>query len=46
MSNAVAGRIGDPDEIAALCVFLCGRQSGYITGQNIMVDGGAYPVTL
>jgi 3-oxoacyl-[acyl-carrier protein] reductase len=46
MSNAVAGRIGDPGEIAALCVFLCSRQSGYITGQNIMVDGGAYPVTL
>jgi 3-oxoacyl-[acyl-carrier protein] reductase len=46
MSNAAAGRIGDPSEFAALCVFLCGRKAAYITAQNIVVDGGAYPVTV
>ncbi len=39
-------RYGDPNEFGALCAFLCGVQSGYITGQNILIDGGAYPGTL
>jgi 3-oxoacyl-[acyl-carrier protein] reductase len=38
-----AGRIGDPDEFGAMCAFLCSAQAGFITGQNIMLDGGAYP---
>jgi 3-oxoacyl-[acyl-carrier protein] reductase len=46
MSNAIAGRIGEPDEIGALCAFLCCLKAGYVTGQNIVVDGGAYPVTV
>lgn len=41
-----AGRFGDPAEFGALCAFLCGAQAGYITGQNILIDGGAYPGTL
>lgn len=38
-----AGRFGDPDEFGAACAFLCGAKSGYITGQNILLDGGQFP---
>jgi 3-oxoacyl-[acyl-carrier protein] reductase len=38
-------RFGDPDEFGATCAFLCSAQAGYITGQNILIDGGAYPGT-
>ncbi len=41
--NAVAGRVGDPAELGALCAFLCGKDAGYISGQNIQMDGGLYP---
>lgn len=41
-----AGRYGDPDEFGALCAYLCGVHAGYITGQNLLIDGGAYPGTL
>jgi 3-oxoacyl-[acyl-carrier protein] reductase len=41
-----AARFGTPQEFGALCAFLCSRHAGYITGQNILVDGGAYPGTL
>ncbi|MFN3387581.1 MAG: SDR family oxidoreductase [Allosphingosinicella sp.] len=34
------GRPGQPEEVAAMCVFLCSRQASYITGQAIAVDGG------
>lgn len=40
-----AGRIGDPAEFGAACAFLCSAQAGYITGQNWLLDGGAYPGT-
>jgi 3-oxoacyl-[acyl-carrier protein] reductase len=40
-----AKRFGDPAEFGELCAFYCGRQAGYITGQNILIDGGAYPGT-
>ena len=33
-------RMGLPEEIANLCVFLCSEEAGYITGQTISVDGG------
>ena len=36
-----AKRIGSPDELGALCAFLCSEQAGYITGQTIGIDGGA-----
>ena len=37
-----AKRIGEPDELGATCAFLCSAQAGYITGQNILIDGGAF----
>ena len=37
-----AGRMGRPEEFGAACAFLCGARAGYITGQNLQVDGGAY----
>lgn len=40
-----AGRFGMPEEIGAYCAFLCSAQAGFITGQNLLVDGGAYPGT-
>ncbi len=40
-----AGRFGDPAEFGELCAFICSAQAGYITGQNFLIDGGAYPGT-
>ena len=40
-----AGRYGTAEEFGAICAFLCSRQAAYITGQNILPDGGAYPGT-
>jgi len=40
-----AQRFGTPEEFGAACAFLCSMQAGYITGQNILTDGGAYPGT-
>ncbi|MEE7439962.1 MULTISPECIES: SDR family oxidoreductase [Methylobacterium] len=40
-----AGRFGHPDEFGAACAFLCSQQAGFITGQNLLMDGGAYPGT-
>lgn len=41
--NPVAGRVGDPAELGAMCAFLCSVHAGYISGQNIQLDGGLYP---
>lgn len=44
--NAIpARRFGSPDEFGAICAFLCSQQAGYMTGQNVLADGGAYPGT-
>jgi len=40
-----AQRFGTPEEFGEACAFLCSAQAGYITGQNILIDGGAYPGT-
>lgn len=40
-----ARRYGTPAEFGAACAFLCGAHAGYITGQNLLIDGGAYPGT-
>jgi 3-oxoacyl-[acyl-carrier protein] reductase len=40
-----AGRYGTPQEFGALCAFICSLQASYITGQNFLTDGGAYPGT-
>ena len=41
-----AKRLGDIDEFGMACAWLCAAQSGYITGQNILMDGGAFNATL
>jgi 3-oxoacyl-[acyl-carrier protein] reductase len=41
-----AGRVGTPAEFGAACVFLCAEMSGYIVGQNLLLDGGAFNATL
>lgn len=38
-----AGRLGTPDEFGHACAFLCSAHAGYITGQNLILDGGLYP---
>ena len=38
-----AGRFGQPDEFGAACAFLCSAHAGYITGQNLLIDGGVFP---
>ena len=40
-----AGRFGTAQEFGAICAFLCSVHAGYITGQNVLPDGGAYPGT-
>lgn len=38
-----AGRLGRPEEFGAAAAFLCSAHAGFITGQNIVMDGGSYP---
>lgn len=40
-----AQRFGSAEEFGAICAFLCSQQAGYINGQNVLADGGAYPGT-
>ncbi|BBM01825.1 SDR family oxidoreductase [Microbulbifer sp. GL-2] len=40
ISKVPAGRAGKPDELGAACAFLCSQLAGFITGQNLLVDGG------
>ncbi len=40
-----AGRFGTADEFGAMCAFLCSVHAGYMTGQNVLMDGGQYPGT-
>jgi 3-oxoacyl-[acyl-carrier protein] reductase len=37
-----ARRFGQPDEFGDACAFLCSAQAGYITGQNLLIDGGTF----
>lgn len=37
-----AGRLGRPEELGDACAFLCSAQAGYISGQNLQLDGGSY----
>jgi 3-oxoacyl-[acyl-carrier protein] reductase len=44
--NAVpARRFGQAEEFGALCAFVCSARAGYLTGQNLLIDGGAFPGT-
>jgi len=40
-----AKRYGRPPELGAYCAFLCSEHAGFVTGQNLLVDGGSYPGT-
>ena len=46
MALIPAGRHGTIEEYGAYCAFLCSASAGYVTGQNLLVDGGLYPGTL
>lgn len=45
MREIPAGRFGTPEEFGALCAFLCSVHGAYMTGQNLLIDGGLYPGT-
>jgi acetoacetyl-CoA reductase len=36
------GRLGQPDEVAALVLYLCSREAGFVTGANIAINGGQH----
>jgi 3-oxoacyl-[acyl-carrier protein] reductase len=42
VDSIAAGRLGLPGELADACAFLCSAQAGYISGQNLQLDGGSY----
>ena len=42
LSQVPAARFGTPEEFGETCAFLCSQHAGYITGQNILLDGGLY----
>jgi 3-oxoacyl-[acyl-carrier protein] reductase len=44
-AGSPAKRYGNPAELGAYCAFLCSEHAGYITGQNLLIDGGSYPGT-
>jgi 3-oxoacyl-[acyl-carrier protein] reductase len=43
MSQIPARRFGEASEFGAAAAFLCSAQAGFITGQNLLLDGGQYP---
>ena len=43
IATVPAKRFGKPDEFGAACAFLCSAHAGYITGQNLLIDGGVFP---
>jgi 3-oxoacyl-[acyl-carrier protein] reductase len=45
-ADETAGRFGTIEEFGAVCAFLCSAHTGYITGQNLLLDGGYYHGTL
>jgi 3-oxoacyl-[acyl-carrier protein] reductase len=42
IDSIAAKRLGRPEEFGAACAFLCSAQAGYISGQNLQLDGGSY----
>jgi len=46
MRGVPAGRFGTTSEFGAMAAFLCSGHAGFVTGQNIVIDGGSYPGTL
>lgn len=45
LATIPAGRLGRPKEFGQCCAWLCSEQAAFVTGQNILIDGGAYPGT-
>ena len=45
IAQVPAGRLGDASELGHACAYLCSAQAGYITGQNLVIDGGEFPGT-
>ena len=45
-ANTPAGRVGDPAEFGEACAFLCAASSGFIVGQNLLLDGGGFNSTM
>jgi 3-oxoacyl-[acyl-carrier protein] reductase len=43
VAHTALGRLGRPEDIAAVVAFLAGPDSGWISGQNIGADGGLLP---
>ena len=46
VQSIAAKRLGDPKEFGAACAFLCSSFAGYISGQNLHLDGGSYPALI
>ena len=42
LASVPAGRLGTPEEFGKLCAFIASGHAGYITGQNFLIDGGAF----
>jgi len=45
IAAVAAGRFGDPAELGDFCAYLCSEQAGFITAQNLLLDGGKFPGT-
>ena len=43
VASIPAKRVGRPEEFGAACAFLCSAYAGFITGHNLLIDGGAFP---
>ena len=47
IENSVAAkRFGSPEEFASACAYLCSHLAGFVSGQNLQIDGGTYPGTM
>ena len=46
IAKVPARRLGTPEEFGAACAFLCSAEAGFITGQSLLIDGGAFPGVL
>jgi 3-oxoacyl-[acyl-carrier protein] reductase len=44
--SIAAKRLGRPEEFGAMCAFLCSVHAGYVSGNNIHLDGGSYPALI
>ena len=46
VESIAAKRLGDPKEFGATCAFLCSAFAGFMSGQNLHLDGGSYPALI